>query len=36
MPKILLVENSQETAHNIKSYLELEGRDVITSYDGEK
>ncbi|MDR0607608.1 MAG: response regulator transcription factor [Candidatus Peribacteria bacterium] len=36
MPKILLVENNQQIAHEIKSFLELEGRDVITSYDGEK
>jgi DNA-binding response OmpR family regulator len=37
MPKILLVEDNQQIAKNIKTYLELEtGREVSTSYDGEK
>jgi DNA-binding response OmpR family regulator len=36
MPKILLVEDNQQIAKNIKTYLELEGREVRTSYDGEK
>jgi DNA-binding response OmpR family regulator len=37
MPKILLVEDNQQIAKNIKTYLELEeGREVATSYDGEK
>jgi DNA-binding response OmpR family regulator len=37
MPKILLVEDNQKIAKNIKTYLELEeGREVTTSYDGEK
>ena len=37
MPKILLVEDNQQIAKNIKTYLGLEeGREVTTSYDGEK
>jgi DNA-binding response OmpR family regulator len=37
MTKILLVEDNQQIAKNIKTYLELEeGREVSTSYDGEK
>jgi DNA-binding response OmpR family regulator len=36
MTKILLVEDNQSIAKNIKTYLELEGREVIASYDGEK
>jgi len=37
MPKILLVEDNQQIAKNIKTYLGLEeGREVSTAYDGEK
>jgi len=37
MTKVLLVEDNQQIAKNIKTYLELEeGREVSTSYDGEK
>ena len=37
MPKILLVEDNQQIAKNIKTYLGLEeGREITTSYDGEK
>jgi DNA-binding response OmpR family regulator len=37
MTKILLVEDNQQIAKNIKTYVELEeGREVATSYDGEK
>lgn len=37
MPKILLIEDNQQIAKNIKTYLELEeGWEVSTSYNGEK
>jgi DNA-binding response OmpR family regulator len=37
MPKVLLVEDNPHIAKNIKTYLELEeGREIATSYDGEK
>lgn len=37
MTKILLIEDNQQIAKNIKTYLELEdGWQVSASYDGEK
>jgi len=37
MTKILLIEDNQQIAKNIKQFLELEeGREVSCSYDGEK
>jgi two-component system response regulator ArlR len=37
MTKILVVEDNQQIANNIKIYLEMEeGRKVFTAYDGEK